>query len=71
MDWAYPAKKDLAWDNPLKAIDFYGSGNDSCQFNFEFKNGQKSNLVTLGALASQFKIKPPDSVVRKLIVHYD
>jgi hypothetical protein len=44
LDWAYPAKEDLAWDNLLTAITCYGS--DSSQFNFVFKNGQKSNIAT-------------------------
>ncbi len=44
LDWAYPAKEDLSWDNPLTTITCYGS--ESCQFNFVLKNGQKSNIAT-------------------------
>ncbi len=43
MDWEFPAKKDLSWDNPLTAI---VNGKDSYQFNFVFQNGQKSNVAT-------------------------
>jgi hypothetical protein len=43
MDWEFPAKEDLAWDNPLTAI--VGS-TESCEFNFVFKNGQKSSIAT-------------------------
>jgi hypothetical protein len=43
MDWEFPAKKDLSWNNPLKAI---VNGTDSFQFNFVFKNGQKSNVAS-------------------------
>ncbi len=44
MDWEFPAKIDLAWDNPLTAITCYGL--DSSQFNFVFKNGKRSNIAT-------------------------
>ncbi len=44
MDWEFPAKKDLSWENPLTAITCYGL--DSSQFNFVFKNGKRSNVAT-------------------------
>jgi hypothetical protein len=68
MDWEFPAKKDLSWDNPLKAI---VNGTDSCQFNFVFRNGQKSSLATNRTTVNVAQINPPDAVVRKIIVHYD
>jgi hypothetical protein len=68
MDWEFPAKKDLSWDNPLKAI---VNGTVSCQFNFVLKNGQKSNVATDVSTVNVVQINPADAVVRKIIVQYD
>ncbi len=68
MDWEFPAKKNLSWENPLTAI---VNGTDSYQFNFVFKNGQKSNVATDDSTVKVVQINPADAVVRKIIVQYD
>jgi hypothetical protein len=68
MDWEFPAKKELSWDNPLTSI--VGDW-DSFQFNFVFKNGQKSNVATDVSRVNVVQINPPDALVRKIIVQYD
>jgi hypothetical protein len=65
-DWSFPEDQKMNWDNPLTAITKY----NDYEFNFIFKEGQTSDAPFTSKSTQIVKINPPDSVVRKIIVHY-
>jgi len=64
-DWKYPAERNLDWNNPLTGI-----YNHNCEFNFVFKSGS-SNAPMSGQADPVVYINPSDSVVKRILIHYD
>lgn len=64
-DWSYPKKETYNFNNYLVGI----VKNDQ-QFNFVFKNGDKSNAPMNGQEEPVISINPSESVIRKVIVNY-
>ncbi len=65
VDWSYPKKESYNFNNYLVGIVSHGS-----QFNFVFKNGDKSNAPMFGQEEPVVSMNPADSVIRKVILNY-
>lgn len=66
-DWSFPKKEAYDFDNYLVGI----VKNQLVEFNFVFKNGDKSNIPMSNKEEPVVLISPADSVLKKVIVYFD